>query len=117
MAGTKTRSAKRAAPPSGPFERVWALVKRIPRGRVATYGQLSALVERRISAIAVGWAVRAAPEGAIPWHRVVNASGGISTDGETPGLQRALLRAEGVRFDDDGRVDLARYGWKPRGAR
>lgn len=100
----------------GPFARVWSIVRRIPRGRVATYGQLSELVARRLTPVGIGWAVRAAAEGAIPWHRVVNGSGGISTDGETPGLQRALLEAEGVRFGADGRIDLDRYRWRPRRA-
>jgi len=98
----------------GPFERVWMIVQRIPRGRVATYGQISQMIDRRLTPIAIGWALRAVPEGAIPWHRVVNASGGVSTDREHPGLQRALLEAEGVRFDARGRVDLERVGWRPR---
>ncbi len=97
-----------------PFERVWKLVKRIPRGRVATYGQLSQMIEKRLTPIGVGWAIRAAPDGAIPWHRVVNGRGAVSTDGEHPGLQRAMLEAEGVAFDDDGVIDLDRYAWRPR---
>lgn len=97
-----------------PFERVQRLVARVPRGRVATYGQLSRLIEGRLTPVGVGWAIRAASD-AIPWHRVVNARGGISTEGEHPGLQRALLESEGVRFDDEGRIDLERYGWEPGG--
>ncbi len=98
---------------AGPvFARVHALVRRIPRGRVATYGQLSALVDGRLTPLAIGWALRAA-EG-LPWHRVVSARGTVSTDGEHPGLQRAMLEAEGVRFDRAGRVDLATYQWRPR---
>lgn len=97
-----------------PFSRVQALVRRIPRGRVATYGQLSALVKRRLTPIGVAWAIRAADD--LPWHRVVNARGGISTEAESPGVQRARLEAEGVRFDAAGRVDLARHLWRgPRG--
>lgn len=97
-----------------PFVRVWNLVQRIPRGRVATYGQLSELIGRRLTPLAVGWAVRAAPAGSIPWQRVVNGSGKLSTDKEHPGLQRRLLEAEGVRFDREQRIDLARYAWRPR---
>ncbi|HEY8080105.1 MAG TPA: MGMT family protein [Labilithrix sp.] len=97
-----------------PFERVWKLVKRIPRGRVATYGQLSKMIEKRLTPIGVGWAIRAAPDESIPWHRVVNARGTVSTDAEHPGLQRAMLEAEGVAFDDEGRIDLDRFAWKPR---
>ncbi|AKU99571.1 methylated-DNA--protein-cysteine methyltransferase-related protein [Labilithrix luteola] len=97
-----------------PFEAVWKIVKKIPRGRVATYGQISQLIGRRLTPVGVGWAIRAAGDDRIPWQRVVNASGGISTDDQHPGLQRAMLEAEGVRFERDGRIDLARYGWKPR---
>ncbi len=106
----------RRAPPPGisPFERVWALVKRIPRGRVATYGQLSRRIGARLTPVGVGWAIRAAPPGALPWQRVVNATGGISTDREHPGVQRALLEEEGVGFTAEGKVDLVRYGWRPR---
>jgi methylated-DNA-protein-cysteine methyltransferase related protein len=90
---------------------VWRLVRRIPRGKVVTYGQLSNWIDRRLTPLGVGWAIRAAPEGAIPWQRVVNSRGMISTDREHPGLQRSMLEAEGVRFSSDGRVDLARWGW------
>ena len=105
-------SKKRAD--DAPFVRVWALVRRIPRGRVATYGELSRMIDGRLTPVGVGWAIRAAGEGKIPWQRVVNARGGISTDGEHPGLQRAMLEAEGVAFARDGTIDLARYGWRPR---
>ncbi len=107
-------AGKKAASKDEPFQRVWNLVKRIPRGRVATYGQISNLIARRLTPIGVGWAIRAAGENAIPWHRVINGRGTVSTDGEHPGLQRAMLEAEGVRFDERGRVDLERFGWRPR---
>ena len=116
-------AARRAAPTRAakkreerPFERVWRIVKRVPRGRVVTYGQIARMIEHRLTPVGVGWAIRAGSD-EIPWHRVVNASGGISTDREHPGLQRALLEAEGVTFDADGRIDLARYGHRPRIAR
>lgn len=95
------------------FAEVWALVKRIPRGRVATYGQLSQLIGKKLTPVGIGWALRAAPDGTIPWQRVVNASGGISTDPEHPGLQRAMLESEGVEFEGET-IDLAAYQWKPR---
>lgn len=95
------------------FARVHAWVAKIPRGRVATYGQLSELIDGRLSPVGVGWALRAG--GAkLPWHRVVNATGGISTDKDEPGRQRALLAAEGVRPGPDGKIDLPRYQWRPR---
>ena len=97
-----------------PFARVWKLVRKIPRGKVATYGQLSTLIAHRLTPIGIGWAIRAAEEGAIPWHRVVAAKGRIATDREHPGLQREMLESEGVRFDHEGHVDLTRHAWKPR---
>ncbi len=105
---------KTACPAEPPFfRRVWALVRRIPRGKVATYGQLALFLGEARGARTVGWAMRAAAPG-LPWHRVINAQGRISEAGRDPAdldLQRALLEAEGIRFDRRGRVDLARYGW------
>ncbi len=115
MTNEPTRKKGEKKEPS-PFARVQALVKRIPKGRVATYGQLSRLIGGRLTPVGVGWAIRAAAEGTIPWQRVVNASGGISTEHEHEDLQRAMLESEGVRFDGEGRIDLARYGWRPRTA-
>src|SRR5438093_11662334 len=101
------------------FRRVYDLVRRIPKGRVMTYGQLAILIESRLSPRAVGWAMHGCPKG-VPWQRVVNASGGMSTDrlpDLPPGLQRALLEAEGVAFRPNGTLDLARYRWVPPFAR
>lgn len=115
MARPTTPRRKREAPVEDrPFAQVWKLVAKIPRGRVATYGQLSALIAHRLTPIGIGWAIRAAPDGTIPWQRVVAANGRIATDREHPGLQREMLESEGVQFDADGTVDLARHGWKPR---
>ena len=94
-----------------PFQRVWRIVETIPRGRVATYGEISRAIGGRLTPVGVGWALRAAPVGPVPWQRVVNASGGVSTDTEHPGRQRRLLEREGVVFGADGKIDLARYGW------
>jgi methylated-DNA-protein-cysteine methyltransferase related protein len=101
------------------FRRVYDLVSRIPKGRVMTYGQIATWIENRLSPRAVGWAMHGCPKG-VPWQRVVNASGGTSTDrlpDMPPGLQRALLEAEGVAFRASGTLDLARYGWAPRPSR
>ncbi len=96
------------------WEEVYAIVRRIPHGKVMNYGQIAQLLDRPLSARAVGWAMRQCPNG-LPWHRVVNASGGCSTDHlhDHPGLQRALLEAEGVRFDEHAAIDLSRYRWTP----
>lgn len=97
------------------WQAVWKLVRRIPRGRVMTYGQIAVLLESRLSPRAVGWAMHGCPDD-VPWQRVVNASGGCSTDrmpGIPAGLQRAMLEAEGVVFEKNGRLSLDRYRWSP----
>ena len=101
------------------YERIWAAVKRIPRGRVATYGQIAALVGMPRHARQAGYALAATPENKkIPWHRVINAKGKISLrlrhwDSGGDDYQRILLEAEGVAFDSNGRVDLKRFRWLP----
>lgn len=97
------------------FAAVYALVRMIPRGRVMTYGQISGLLGGRLSPLAVGWAMHGCPPD-VPWHRVVNASGGCSTERlpDIPaGMQQELLRREGVRFRADGTLDLERRRWSP----
>ena len=96
---------------------VWRLARRIPRGRVATYGQLAALLGRPRAARAVGYAMHACPRG-VPWHRVVNASGGISRRARMESMvtQRILLVREGVALRS-GRVILARHRWRGVGAK
>ena len=96
------------------FERVYGLVREIPRGRVVTYGQIAAMLGVPRGARAVGWALRALPEAQakrVPWHRVVGAGGGISPrGGPGPEIQRRRLRAEGVAFRG-ALVDMGRHGW------
>lgn len=88
------------------------LVQRIPHGRVATYGQLAALAGRPRLARQVGQALRGVDDG-VPWHRVVNAQGGISRRSRTASMisQRIRLEQEGVVFRR-GRVVLARFRWQ-----
>lgn len=94
--------------------RVWAMVRRIPSGRVMTYGQIADLLGFPRRARAVGFAMRHAPP-SIPWHRVVSSRGVISErpDRESMSEQRRRLEAEGVRFDEEGRMDLRRLLWEP----
>ena len=95
---------------------IYRLVRRIPKGRDLTVGHHATLLENRLSPRAVGWAMHGCPAG-VPWHRVVNASGGCSTDrlpDVPPGLQRAMLEAEGVKFRVNATLDLNRYRWSPR---
>jgi methylated-DNA-protein-cysteine methyltransferase-like protein len=101
------------------FERVYRLVLKIPAGRVMTYGQIARLLEDRYSPRLVGWAMHAVPDDKrnIPWHRVINSRGGTSTGKihpAEPDLQRWMLEAEGVAFDERGYCDLAAYQWSPR---
>jgi methylated-DNA-protein-cysteine methyltransferase-like protein len=101
------------------YDRIYAVVRRIPRGRVATYGQVAALAGLGGHARQVGYALHALPtERAVPWHRVVNARGQISARAEPGGdlIQRQLLEREGVNFDTADRLALDRYRWQPRNA-
>jgi len=105
------------ARPSPPFHRaVYRLVRKVPRGKVVTYGQVAAILGHPCAARAVGQALRLLPPnllGVVPWQRVINAAGSVSHRGDVlrPDLQRELLEAEGVRFDRSGRVDLERVRW------
>ena len=96
---------------------VWRVVRRVPRGRVVTYGQIAALLGRPGAARRVGWAMRICPAD-LPWHRVVNAQGGISVRARMSGMltQRLRLEAEGVALRS-GRVALARHRWRPANGR
>jgi methylated-DNA-protein-cysteine methyltransferase related protein len=100
------------------FEHIYRIVLKIPRGRVMTYGQIARLMDDRYSPRLVGWAMHAVPQDGrnIPWHRVINSKGSISTGRiiiQEPQLQRYLLEAEGVIFDARGRCDLSVYQWSP----
>jgi methylated-DNA-protein-cysteine methyltransferase-like protein len=92
-------------------ERAWALIRKIPRGRVATYGQIAALLGRPRSARAVGRALRSCPPD-VPWHREVNAAGGISARARASGMltQELRLTGEGVALRR-GRIPLRRFRW------
>ena len=97
------------------YERIYALVRLIPPGKVTTYGRIAELVGG-CTARMVGYAMaalkyRSFPD--VPWQRVINAQGKISIRGDGFGhiVQRALLEEEGVLFDADGRVDFSKFGW------
>ena len=94
------------------FEKIYEVVKSIPKGRVATYGQVALLAGNPRWARVVGYALHINPEpGEIPCHRVVNREGkvapGFAFGGE--GVQRQLLESEGIVFESDGRIDLEKY--------
>jgi methylated-DNA-protein-cysteine methyltransferase-like protein len=107
-------SRPRSDPP--PFYRlVYRVVRRVPRGKVVTYGQVAAILGQPRGARAVGvalGALRAPRVEIVPWHRVINAAGRCShRDGFWADIQRERLEEEGVRFDRDGRVDLKTTQW------
>ena len=115
---TSSRSPARDQPAAAEkrrWERIYSVVRRIPRGRVATYGQVAVLAGLPRHARQVGYALHVLPEGSdVPWHRVVNARGEVSPRA-TPGwerLQLVMLRRERV-LGRDGRIDLARFQWEP----
>jgi methylated-DNA-protein-cysteine methyltransferase related protein len=97
------------------WELIYAAVRRIPRGRVATYGQIAELAGLEGHARQVGYALHAlSGDSRLPWHRVVNARGEVSarSSGDSHELQRHLLEGEGIEFDERGRIDPARFWWK-----
>jgi methylated-DNA-protein-cysteine methyltransferase-like protein len=98
------------------YQRIYAIVRRIPRGRVATYGQIAKLAGLAGHARQVGYALHALSSAtALPWQRVVNAAGAISLRASSGAVsQRILLEKEGVEFDARGRISLKRFGWRPR---
>lgn len=97
------------------YQRVYAVVQRIPRGKVATYGQVAALAGSPRAARVVGYALHVNPRpGVIPCHRVVNRFGGLAPAFAFGGqdAQRILLEGEGVSVGEDGIVPLALFGWR-----
>ena len=100
--------------------KVFAMVRRVPAGHVATYGQIATLLGSPRVARHVGFALagawRAEEDAPVPWHRIVNSRGGISTrdDSSTGPDQRSLLEDEGVEFKAAGTIDLKRYRWQPQ---
>ena len=114
--GSPELPAPRPAP-AGFDQRVYTAVARIPRGRLATYGQIAELIGAYGCARQVGWALRRLPlPSPVPWQRVVNARGQISFTPSREGsdwIQRELLLAEGIPVDGEGRLPLGRYLWVP----
>lgn len=119
------KSAVKGPVKSPVFAQVYEIVRRIPEGKVLTYGLISSLMGSRLSAQGVGWALNALPAQAregkngyssqtVPWHRVINSRGGLSTNkiaDVPPGMQKRLLEAEGVLFNEEEKLSLDQYLW------
>jgi methylated-DNA-protein-cysteine methyltransferase related protein len=110
---------------SSAYDQVYAIVCRIPKGKVLTYGLISNLINSRLSAQGVGWAMQALAKNPnkpgkynatnVPWHRVINSQGKLSTHKNPnilPGLQKKLLEKEGIKFDSEEKMDLPSHLWK-----
>ena len=119
----RLRVGREAPPPAAgsAYPRIYTIVNRIPRGRVATYGQVAAQAGLPHAPRVAGYALHALPQGSpVPWHRVVAAGGRLSLGKLDPSsalTQRVRLEHEGVRFDGRGCVDMEKHAWKPRGRR
>jgi methylated-DNA-protein-cysteine methyltransferase-like protein len=96
-------------------ERVYKIVRRIPRGRVMTYGQLAYILGEGYTPRTVGFVMHGADERKTPWQRVINSQGGCSTGRIVlpSDKQQRILEREGVTFDAGGRCDLETYLWHP----
>ena len=97
------------------FDSFYRIVRQIPAGQVATYGQIARLAGMPHCARTVGYAMAGCKDSSVPCHRVVDRFGGTKScfDTYAPGTQRALLEAEGVHFRPDGTVDLTQSQWHP----
>jgi methylated-DNA-protein-cysteine methyltransferase-like protein len=97
------------------YQKIYAVVCGIPKGRVATYGQVARLAGLGGAARQVGYALyRLEEDTDVPWQRVINARGEVSARAEPgmEGVQRSLLKAEGIAFKGNGQVDLGRFRWR-----
>lgn len=103
--------------PSETYQRIYAVVAQVPRGRVATYGQIARLADMPRRARLVGYALNTLAKGnRLPWHRIINAQGRISErgdDGSVAAAQRRRLEREGVCFNAHGAIPLQQYLWQP----
>lgn len=100
----------------GFYERVYSVTRKIPPGRITSYGRIAAILGSPRAARAVGYALNALKKeslSSVPWQRVINSKGKISFKGDTGRalLQRQLLESEGILFRADGSVDMKKFGW------
>lgn len=98
------------------YDLVYKIVKKVPKGKVTSYGRIAVLIGKPRAARAVGYALNALKKGQeqkVPWQRVINSMGKISHKGDTPRaiLQKKLLESEGIKFSREEVVDWKRFGW------
>jgi methylated-DNA-protein-cysteine methyltransferase related protein len=98
-------------------DRVYEIVRQVPRGRVMTYGQIAAILGEGYTARTVGYVMHGADTENVPWQRVINSQGSCSTAKMTMpiNLQQQMLEDEGVAFNDKGKCNLNEYRWFPEG--
>lgn len=111
-----TKSNDKLKPDRHYRERVYKIVRRIPRGKVMTYGQIAYMLGEGYTPRTVGFVMHGADEKSTPWHRVINSQGRCSTGGIVlpADKQQRMLEREGVKFDQSSRCDLEMYLWQPR---
>jgi methylated-DNA-protein-cysteine methyltransferase-like protein len=98
------------------YDLIYSIIMMVPKGQVATYGQVAELAGLHRHARQVGYALRVLPaDSGVPWHRIVNARGEVSKrfDPETEKEQQLLLEEEGIEFNRNNRLSLAKYRWQP----
>ena len=96
------------------YRRFYDVIRRIPWGRVATYGQVARAANRPGNARLVGYALRVLSDDSVPWHRVVNAQGKVSCRSNGSDRQRSRLEKEGIVFSRTGKISLRRFQWPHR---
>jgi len=95
------------------YEIIWQTIREVPRGRVASYGQIATIAGMDGHARLVGYALHALPAGSdVPWHRIISSAGRISLSGPSARRQRKLLESEGIRFSPSGRIDFSTFGYR-----
>ena len=102
------------------YQDVYSMVKKVPKGKVTTYGTIAVLLGKPRAARAVGYALNALKKsqaGTVPWQRVINAQGQISFKGDAirAGLQKQILIGEKIKFDANDTIDLKKFAWNPKG--
>lgn len=110
-----TEASRAEQETNGYRERVYEIVRRIPSGRIMTYGQIAEMLGEGYTARTIGYTMHAADEETVPWQRVINSQGACSTGRVVlpPDKQQRMLEAEGIEFNARGRCDLGRYRWTP----